>query len=94
MGNLNYISKIYDFQELPYPKTAILQAIVSVYKISTDVKFKEPLKVGLLTLAQFQESVGKTPVTILDGEYMFDERYPTLQAVADEEHQLYLKLLD
>lgn len=49
-----------DVKELPFSKEQIKKAIVLAIKNTDDIKIKEQLKVGYLSLADWQENVGET----------------------------------
>ena len=47
---------------LPFTKQEISRAIIQCYKISSDDKIREMLKIALLSLSHFQENIGHLPV--------------------------------
>lgn len=53
-----------DARELPYPKERIKQALVIALRSTADPRVRESLKIGYISLADWQEGVGLTPVGI------------------------------
>jgi hypothetical protein len=55
---------IADASELPYPKRTIKAALQIAIRQTSDSQIKEQLKVGYISLADWQEEVGPTPLGI------------------------------
>jgi len=53
---------IADTKKLPYDKQSIKNALILAIKFCDDFKMKEMLKVAYISLADFQDDVGKTDV--------------------------------
>ncbi|MGE0109199.1 MAG: hypothetical protein AB7S81_05460 [Bdellovibrionales bacterium] len=62
-----------DANELPYPKKQIKEALLTAIKMTKDPAMKQHLKVGYLSLADWQEGVGKTHLGMDAAKYLGED---------------------
>lgn len=53
-----------DVRNLPHPKEHIKQALILALRLNTDPTEREALKIGYISLADWQEGVGDIPVSL------------------------------
>lgn len=61
----DYSGSVLDVSELPLPKPVMKQAIKILLKVSADPNQREALEVAFLSLANFQDGVGKKPINLM-----------------------------
>ena len=88
-----------DVRNLPHPKEHIKQAHILLLRLNTDPKEREALKIGYISLANWQEGVGDIPVSLDEINLNADpiglvtqiaaqgDRLVKWLAVVDEEHK-------